>query len=58
LRRWRGNTLADEIQGQVIVYDNLSDQFTVDGNPRGSRGESGQRVRAVLTPKPRPETGR
>ena len=58
LRRWRGNTLADEIQGQVIVYDNLSDQFTVDGSPRGSRGEPGQRVRAVLAPKPRPDTGR
>lgn len=58
LRRWRGNTLADEIQGRVIVYDNLSDQFTVDGAPRGAGGEPGQRVRAVLAPKPRVEAGR
>ncbi len=58
LRRWRGNTLADEIQGRVIVYDNLSDQFTVDGAPRGAGGEPGQRVRAVLAPKPRAEAGR
>lgn len=58
LRRWRGNTLADEIQGQTIVYDNLSDQFSVDGAPRGAHGEPGQRVRAVLTPKPKEEAGR
>ena len=55
LRRLRGTTLADEIQGQVIVYDNLSDQFTVDGAPRNTAGRSDgtPRVRAVLTPKPK-----
>lgn len=55
LRRLRGTTLADEIQGQVIVYDNLSDQFTVDGAPRSNTGrtEGTPRVRAVLTPKPK-----
>ncbi|MDI9332569.1 MAG: lipopolysaccharide transport periplasmic protein LptA [Alphaproteobacteria bacterium] len=54
LRRLRGNTLADEIQGQVIVYDNLNDQFTVDGAARGGqRTEPVSRVRAVLSPKPR-----
>ncbi len=55
LRRLRGTTLADEIQGQVIVYDNLSDQFTVDGAPRNTAGRSDgtSRVRAVLTPKPK-----
>lgn len=55
LRRLRGTTLADEIQGQVIVYDNLSDQFTVDGAPRSTSGRADgtPRVRAVLTPKPK-----
>ncbi len=55
LRRLRGNTLADEIQGQVIVYDNLNDQFTVDGAPRQATnpGSVTPRVRAVLTPKPK-----
>ncbi len=55
LRRLRGTTLADEIQGQVIVYDNLSDQFTVDGAPRSNTGRTDgtPRVRAVLTPKPK-----
>lgn len=55
LRRLRGTTLADEIQGQVIVYDNLSDQFTVDGAPRNTAGRADgtPRVRAVLTPKPK-----
>jgi lipopolysaccharide export system protein LptA len=60
LRRLRGATLADEIQGQVIVYDNLNDQFTVDGAPRNTtgRGDAASRVRAVLTPKPKESAGR
>lgn len=60
LRRLRGTTLADEIQGQVIVYDNLSDQFTVDGAPRNTSGRSDgtPRVRAVLTPKPKESPAR
>ena len=55
LRRLRGTTLADEIQGQVIVYDNINDQFTVDGAPRSATGSgtASSRVRAVLTPKPK-----
>ena len=55
LRRLRGSTLSDAIQGQVIVYDNLSDQFSVDGalqsTSPGATSSKG-RVRAVLAPKP------
>jgi len=55
LRRLRGATLADEITGGVIVYENLTDLFTVDGaankGPTGALGSNG-RVRAMLTPKP------
>ena len=61
LRRLRGTTLSDAIQGQVIVYDNLNDQFSVDGQARtqgsGSSGAAA-RVRAVLAPKPKEGTGR
>jgi lipopolysaccharide export system protein LptA len=55
LRRLRGNALSDEIHGQVIVYDNLKDQFSVDGAVRsGTNASTGTpRVRAVLAPKPK-----
>ena len=62
LRRLRGATLADEVTGHVIVYNNTTDVFTVDsGKPRGagaagSNAGSGSRVRAMLTPKPAAET--
>lgn len=55
LRRLRGTTLADEITGGTIVYENLTDLFTVDGvakngGPSGAMGNG--RVRVMLTPKP------
>lgn len=53
LRRFRGATLADQISGGVIVYDNGKDLFTVDGgSQQGSPGAPAGRVRAMLTPKP------
>jgi lipopolysaccharide export system protein LptA len=53
LRRYRGATLGDEITGGVIVYENLTDTFTVDGSAsKGVAGTRGGRVRAMLTPKP------
>jgi lipopolysaccharide export system protein LptA len=54
LRRLRGSVLADEITGGNIVYENLTDLFTVDGvaknGPSGALGTG--RVRVMLTPKP------
>ena len=56
LRRYRGGALSDEITGAVIVYNNLTDVFTVDGQktsggqPSSTAGQGG-RVRAVLAPK-------
>lgn len=51
MRRLRGATLADQVTGSVIVYDNNTDVFTVDGGaPKGSTTGRG-RVRAMLTPK-------
>jgi lipopolysaccharide export system protein LptA len=50
LKRLRGATLSDEIVGGLVVYDNTTDVYTVDGG--ASTGGSGGRVSAVLSPKP------
>lgn len=50
LRRLRGATVADEVTGPVIVYNNATEVFTVDGSAAKS-GSGGGRVRAMLTPK-------
>lgn len=59
LRRYRGATLADEFTGGVIVYNNTTEIFTIDGAtatpPAGgaaSVGKPAGRVRAMLTPQP------
>lgn len=56
MRRFRGASLADEIRGAVIVYDNAADTFSVDGNPANTPKTAGSassgRVRVMLIPKP------
>lgn len=54
LRRYRGTVLADETAGSLIVYDNTSETFSVDGGQanRTAANPSG-RVRAMLTPTPK-----
>ena len=49
LRRFRAGALNDEITGALIVYNNSTGQFDVDGKSRqtGSTG-GGHRVRAVI----------
>ncbi len=52
LRRLRGLVASDQMTGSLIVYDNVHDVFTVDGNVTSSGApQPGGRVRAVLTPK-------
>lgn len=56
LRRYRGSVVNDQISGSVIVYNNLTDVFTVDGQKKqpsagAEQPTSGGRVRAVLAPK-------
>ncbi len=58
LRRYNGVVLNDEFNAGVIVYNNSTDVFTLDGAPgAGAAGSVGQpgapagRVRAMLTPK-------
>lgn len=53
VRRYRGKTLADEVEGQVIVFDNGTDRFSVSGGTAGGDG----RVRGVLTPRSKTEPG-
>lgn len=61
LRRLRGTAVSDEITGAVIVYNNLTDVFTVDGQKApassaaaGDTPAPGGRVRAVLAPRDPP----
>ena len=49
VRRYRGASLADEIVGSLITYDNTNDVFSVDGGPTSPA--AGGRVRAVLAPR-------
>ncbi|WP_242616892.1 lipopolysaccharide transport periplasmic protein LptA [Rivibacter subsaxonicus] len=49
LRRFRGSTLADEVAGSTISFDNTTEVFQVLGGP-ASPVASG-RVRGVLTPR-------
>jgi len=50
LRRYQGATLNDEMTGAVILYNNTTDVFAIDGSL--SKAAPGGRVRAMLTPKP------
>lgn len=57
IRRYRNGVLSDEMSGQRIVYENLTDRFSIDGKPpssvstgAGSSSSSKSRVRAVLSP--------
>ena len=55
MRRFKGAQLFDETAGSVIVYDNSSDVFTVDGGSAPGASTSGNgRVRTMLTPSPNP----
>jgi len=57
LRRYRGALVADEISGGLIVYNNVTELFTVNGSAgRVAGAVPGGRVRAMLTPKPDPVT--
>jgi len=56
LRRYRETTLTDQVSGSVIVYNNLSDTFTVNGQKSAQAsepkpGSKGGRVRVMLSPK-------
>jgi lipopolysaccharide export system protein LptA len=56
LRRYRGQVLSDETAGAVIVYDNRTEVFRVDGGAASaSPANPSGRVRATLAPRSRAE---
>ncbi len=55
LRRYLGATVNDEMSGGVIVYNNSTDVFSIDGGvAHGAPSATGGRVRAMLTPRTDP----
>ena len=52
VRRFGGATLLDETTGSVIVYNNITDVFTVDGGAQNTTAANPSgRVRAMLSPR-------
>lgn len=52
MRRYKGDVLNDDVSGAIIVFDNVTEVFTVDGNTSApNTGNMQGRVRATLTPK-------
>ncbi len=51
VRRLRGSSLADEISGNLVSYDNVAELFSVSGGAAATPDNPGGRVRAVLTPR-------
>jgi len=51
VRRLRGATVADEITGRLITYDDTSEVFSVSGGTQRGGNSTDGRVRAVLTPR-------
>jgi Cu+-exporting ATPase len=56
VRRYRGTTLADDIKGTLIVYENLNDRFSADGSSAVT-GVGAGRVSATISPKPSAQRG-
>lgn len=55
LRRYIGNSVADQITGETITYNNRTGVFSVNGGAKTDASTSGKpasgRVRVVLTPR-------
>jgi lipopolysaccharide export system protein LptA len=50
VRRLRGTTVTDEIQGGLIIWDSTAESFSVEGGATTATNPSG-RVRAVIMPR-------
>ena len=51
VRRLRGAGVADEISGNLVSYDSITEVFSVSGGAAATPANPGGRVRAVLTPR-------
>ena len=59
LRNYRGQQLSDRLQGHLIVFDNTTEVFTVDGKAStGAHTSGSQRIKATLTPRNTSEDAR
>jgi lipopolysaccharide export system protein LptA len=55
VRRYRGAVLGDQMTGKLIIYENLKDVFTIDGQRTEEGGQAGTgRVKAILAPRRKP----
>lgn len=57
LRTYKGTRLSDRVQGHLIVYNNITEIFTVDpkGHPPGaSNAGAPGRIKAMLSPRNNP----
>jgi lipopolysaccharide export system protein LptA len=52
VRRLRGTQLADEVQGETIVWNGSRESFSVAPAERGGADGRGERVRGVFNPLP------
>ena len=55
MRRLRGAVLADESIGSLIVFNNTTETMNITGS-QAAAGSPPQRVRMMLTPKPKTDT--
>ena len=55
VRRLQGSTVADEIQGGVIIWDSVAETFNVRGGA-ATASNPGGRVRAVIAPRTQADT--
>ncbi len=51
VRRTRGSGTADEITGNLVTYDGVTEVFSVSGGAPATPANPGGRVRAVLAPR-------
>jgi lipopolysaccharide export system protein LptA len=57
MRRLNGATVADEVVGQSIIYDNKTEVFQVVGGQGPATSSGGGRVRGVISPRKEPLSG-
>lgn len=57
VRRLRGTQLADEVQGETIIWNGNRETFSVAPAERSSADGRGERVRAVFAPAPPTPSG-
>ncbi len=50
LKRLKGGSISDEVSGNVVLYNNKTDVYTVDSVPNKTNTANNGRVKVILTP--------